>query len=329
MGAPKRIMVPIACLSLLAIGTCRAESNEFRSYGPFAVRSTGDGQLSTGVYSIEVRTSGKLAVSYIAPRLHCSSLRMHVLVDGAEKAVSGEVAPGKSTGYIDLGPVLPGNHVVALQAEGILGGCDTGRVVAWEGSAQVWTTLLPGDHSNLQENGLGELILEIGHQHYGDHFQSNGTYITQDGQVYRYATQIDAVPWLPSPRPNAQYAEMDLREKYSHSPLLMGYVVAPDFEDLKRAAYRVNSIGAAPVPVNAADPTRNGQLIDQTEYRVYRRQYANGDYDSELIAEVGTSNWANTSEDGVRVREWLERIARGEGYQPVSHIVCVTFPCPH
>jgi hypothetical protein len=119
--------------------------DDFRTYGPIAVHSDGDGELSTGIYTINVTTTGTLKVNYAAPREHCSSLRMHFLLDGQQKAVSGEIAPGQRTGFVDLGPVSPGNHVVGLQAEGIPGGCNTGRTLAWEGSAEVWTTLPPDD----------------------------------------------------------------------------------------------------------------------------------------------------------------------------------------
>jgi hypothetical protein len=314
-----------AFLGFIAAGSGCAGDNEFRTYGPFAVRSSGAGQLSSAAYPISIRTAGTLKVNYIAPRHHCASLRMHFQVDGAEKAVSGDVPPGHFTGYVDLGPVAPGNHVVSLQAEGVLGGCNTGRVTAWEGSAEVWTTLLPGDHSALWPNGLGEVVLEAGHVRYDGGFQSDGLYVVEDGTVYRYRSDAGSPPWTPTPHADGTFAEADLAEKYSHQAERLGRVHA-DFAAILRAAYHVTAPGDAPM-VALAPLTDGTGKTGQTEWRVYRRRYANGDYDSVLIAAVGSANWVNTSPDGVALRTWFDQLVHG-GYEPAPHVVCVTVPCP-
>jgi hypothetical protein len=118
---------------------------EFENYGPFSVASDGTGQLSSGMYTIVVRTTGLLQVNYSAPREHCSSLRMHFLVDGLPKATSDVVAPGRSSGYVELGPVEAGEHQLSLQAEGVPGGCNAGFLTSWGGSAMVYTSHPPFD----------------------------------------------------------------------------------------------------------------------------------------------------------------------------------------
>jgi hypothetical protein len=217
----------LGALTLVSGCSLATPSNEFQSYGPFAVRSTGSGELSTGIYSIVVDTSGVLEVGYLAPRSHCSSLRMHFLLDGVQKAVSDEVAPGHATGYVNLGPVEPGQHLVALQAEGIEGGCNVGYVSSWGGSATVWTSKFPaGAHPAVDAitAGCSGGILAT----------YSGVRIHGDGTVEHYsqlpqpsrATQISYVPaeqaqalftrarhldfGAPQPPPIPDYRECDL-----------------------------------------------------------------------------------------------------------------------
>lgn len=144
-GTPSRRMfraglrtcaLAIACCAPQACG----DESVFTNYGPFNVRSTGSGQLSSEAYRVNVTTGGVLQVKYLAPRMHCSSVKIHFLVDGGERALSGAIAPGTSSGYFDLGPVAAGSHEVAVQAEGVVGGCNSGRLMSWQGSITVWTS---------------------------------------------------------------------------------------------------------------------------------------------------------------------------------------------
>src|SRR6516225_2968221 len=98
-GIAAALMLEASC-SLA--GAAADPVSDFRTYGPFAVRSDGSGQLSSDTYAISVVTAGKLEVSYLAPRSHCSSLKMHFLVDGVEKVVSADILPGHTTGYVNL-----------------------------------------------------------------------------------------------------------------------------------------------------------------------------------------------------------------------------------
>jgi len=337
-GRVTEVIGRLCCVGLMvqftAASSCAGApgDNEFRSYGPFTVRSHGDGQMSTDQYSINVRTAGKLALSYTAPRLHCASLRMHFSVDGVEKAVSPTVAPGQRTGYIELGPVSPGSHVVALQAEGIVGGCNVGRLTAWEGSAEAWTTLIPGDHSNLRSNDLGPLVLEVAHESHGDSFQSDGTYVTDDGSVHRYQFEQGSAPWSPEPHADGTYPEAGLLEKYGHRSELLGRVTAADFGDIKRAAFSLRALDGTPHDMSespAASVSGNrARSTDQTIMRVYRRTQANGDYEVALIAQTGDEVWFNNTNDGIRLRAWLEGLSKPGAYEPVPHVVCVKAPCP-
>jgi len=128
----------------LTIAWCATQAcgddSVFANYGSFNVLSAASGQLSSDAYRVNVTTGGVLQVKYLAPRMHCSSVRIHFLVDGEERAQSGAIAPGTSSGYFDLGPVPAGSHEVAVRAEGVLGGCNRGRLMSWQGSITVWTS---------------------------------------------------------------------------------------------------------------------------------------------------------------------------------------------
>ena len=61
----------------------------------------------------------------------------HILVDGVERAVTAFLTPGQASGFFDVGPVAAGSHVVALQGEGTLGGCNVGTLLNWGGTMDV------------------------------------------------------------------------------------------------------------------------------------------------------------------------------------------------
>ena len=108
----------------------------------FLIVCTGTGQLCRPSFSISIQTGSLLQVEYVAPSTHCSSIRLHIFVDGNLKETTGFLGPGAGTGLLDLGPVTAGTHAISLQAEGQLGGCNFGDLVAWGGSLRVFTSPL-------------------------------------------------------------------------------------------------------------------------------------------------------------------------------------------
>lgn len=68
-------------------------------YGPFSVTSTSGTELSNVLYPINVSTTGPLLVQYNASAGHCSDVRVHILVDGTERALTAFLAPGQSSGF--------------------------------------------------------------------------------------------------------------------------------------------------------------------------------------------------------------------------------------
>jgi hypothetical protein len=195
----------------LATHAC-GDDSVFTTYGSFNVHSVGSGELSSESFRVDVITGGVLQVKYLAPRLHCSSVKIHFLVDGAEKALSGAIAPGASSGYFDLGPVPAGRHEVAVRAEGVPGGCNSGRLMSWQGSITVWTSppgtsvQPPGDH-------LDSAIFDADFVNYAWGYVNRGCYVTADGGIYAYRYDRGSVPWIPRLDAQGRYAKADLLKK--------------------------------------------------------------------------------------------------------------------
>lgn len=128
-------------LSLVLLLVCRAAAAApvTTTYGPFSVNCTAGVQLCNNTFSQTVTTTGLLQVQYNASAGHCSNVRAHILVDGAERAVTAFLTPGQSSGFFDVGPVGAGSHTVALQGEGTVGGCNAGLLANWGGTMDVTT----------------------------------------------------------------------------------------------------------------------------------------------------------------------------------------------
>ena len=103
----------------------------------FNVPCTSSGELCSPPFTMPITTSGVLQVQYTASPGHCSNVRVHVLLDGTEVALSAFLAPGASSSVFNLGPVSPGTHTLGLQGEGTIGGCNTGNLANWGGTAAV------------------------------------------------------------------------------------------------------------------------------------------------------------------------------------------------
>ncbi len=116
----------------------------------FIVTCTSAGELCDPPFVVSVETGSVLQAQYFVRPTHCASVRVGFLVDGALKATSdflgwpGAPAPfsdlALDTGLVDLGPVSPGAHVLGVQAEGQVGGCNSGQLDNWGGSLKVLTS---------------------------------------------------------------------------------------------------------------------------------------------------------------------------------------------
>lgn len=97
----------------------------------------------------DVISGSRLLVRYEVPFEHCSSVRLHVSVDGRLAATTGFLGWVKATapfnalpldtGLVDVGPVVPGAHTITIEAEGQTSGCNLGAIVAWAGTVEIHT----------------------------------------------------------------------------------------------------------------------------------------------------------------------------------------------
>jgi len=111
-------------------------------------------QLCEPLFSANVETKSELSVQY-AVTGHCSSIRVHVFLDGNFVTTSeffgwvNTIPPPPfdnlplMTPIIDLGPVTPGIHQVSLQGEGQVSGCNSGGLGVWTGTLTTFTDTIP------------------------------------------------------------------------------------------------------------------------------------------------------------------------------------------
>ena len=117
----------------------------------FVVTCTSTGQLCDPPFSVSGEIGSFLQVQYFVRSTHCSSLRAHLFVDGTLKVTTGFLgwvgAPSPfaelplDTGVVDLGPVSPGAHLIGVQLEGQVSGCNFGKPFSWGGSLKVLTNV--------------------------------------------------------------------------------------------------------------------------------------------------------------------------------------------
>jgi hypothetical protein len=160
MGEPMRSPLlatfcgAVLAFAVLATAPAAAQQQVTTTYGPFVLNSTSGTQLSNAVLTINTSTTGVLLVEYTAAATHCSDVRMHFLVDGVERALSGFLTPGQSSGFFDVGPVSAGAHTVTLQAEGRVGGCNTGALQGWGGTSMITVSVAAAGAADIPGPGL-------------------------------------------------------------------------------------------------------------------------------------------------------------------------------
>jgi hypothetical protein len=112
--------------------------------------ATTGGQFCEPPFSVAVVTTAQrpdITVQYDVPLSHCSSVRLHLFVDGALVRSTGYLGWGGAqppfdklplgTGVMRLRAVKPGLHVVSINAEGQVSGCNSRGVSRWRGDLRV------------------------------------------------------------------------------------------------------------------------------------------------------------------------------------------------
>jgi len=85
-------------------------------------------------------TTGHARMNFSFGAKACSKIRLFVFVDDEQKEET--LFFDESAGWQNLGPLSPGKHTLRLVPEGRLGGCNTGRLIAWGGTLTLETTKL-------------------------------------------------------------------------------------------------------------------------------------------------------------------------------------------
>lgn len=173
--------------ALLLAATSSVGAQLFQDFGPFMLDSDGKGELTSSSFDVPITTTGLLELRYQAPSVHCGSLKLHAYVDRREVAISAPVAPNQRTDYLSLGPVQPGSHLVSVRAEGLVGGCNTGRVTSWGGKGTIWTSTSQSPASNPD---LGDVVFdkEGANAAWGYHF--DGLFIDSKGRLFSFRAAV-------------------------------------------------------------------------------------------------------------------------------------------
>jgi len=133
-----------AILAFLAMNSTNALAVTIPSF-TVSCGTTGS-QLCDPAFSVSINTTTDwrlISLKYNVPASHCSSVRLHIFVDGALVKTTKFLGYGGSplpltTGMIPLQSVRTGVHVVSIKAEGQSGGCNTlGYVGSWGGSLEL------------------------------------------------------------------------------------------------------------------------------------------------------------------------------------------------
>jgi hypothetical protein len=135
-GALHRSMLVLVVSFAAFIASGAASAGSF----PVIQFCTSVGQLCSPIPTFNITIpapGGEGQARFIPGPLTCSNVRIHFFIDGTEVAVSGFVAPGGKTDPVSLGFVSPGAHIVGVQAEGEVSGCNIGNLLSWAGTVKL------------------------------------------------------------------------------------------------------------------------------------------------------------------------------------------------
>ncbi len=139
----RRTSIRIAILTLsagavLLLAGLASAVTTYTDY-PVTVTCSSTGQLCSPAYQQTVTTSSRLDLQFTSASTGCANFSVTFFVDGAAVFTFGVLTPGATTGMFVAGPVASGPHVLAVQATGTIGGCDTGTLTGWGGRFLVAT----------------------------------------------------------------------------------------------------------------------------------------------------------------------------------------------
>ncbi|MCC6500527.1 MAG: hypothetical protein IT313_09710 [Anaerolineales bacterium] len=119
---------------------------EIRAYQYTVVKVGGDSgtQMSPQLeFRTSLETLGILQMEFTMSPKGCSEARLHILIDGVERYTSNFLGKSESTGLLNFSTVSAGSHLLTLQPEGRLGGCNRGWFESWGGTLVVYVSEYP------------------------------------------------------------------------------------------------------------------------------------------------------------------------------------------
>lgn len=119
---------------------------EIRAYQYTVVKAGGDSgtQMSPQLeFRTSLETLGILQMEFTMSPKGCSEARLHILIDGVERYTSNFLGKSESTGLLNFSTVSAGSHLLTLQPEGRLGGCNRGWFESWGGTLVVYVSEYP------------------------------------------------------------------------------------------------------------------------------------------------------------------------------------------
>lgn len=97
------------------------------------------GQLCNPTLQTSFEAASSMTLAFVANSGHCSDIRVHLSVDGAVVFSSAPLGPGVTTGPVEIPLLSAGSHLIGVQAEGVVSGCNTGTLYSWAGTLELAT----------------------------------------------------------------------------------------------------------------------------------------------------------------------------------------------
>ena len=127
----------LSALSLATAGSASANGLHTVLDESFNAACTGAGQLCGDPAVWQFTTlSPEVNVEFTAGAGGCSSITPVITIDGLVMPAQPAVGPGQSTGGQDF-HVGIGRHTIGLDAVGVAGGCNTGKLSSYQGHLHI------------------------------------------------------------------------------------------------------------------------------------------------------------------------------------------------
>jgi hypothetical protein len=112
-------------------------------------------EVCNQLFSTSISSADILKVQFTAASTNCGAITLVFQVDGYDAYYPEVLAPGESTPMVYLALVMPGTHLLTVQATGVEGGCNVGTLASWGGTLTVVTVTPVGPTTKDQcTNGL-------------------------------------------------------------------------------------------------------------------------------------------------------------------------------